>query len=261
MLPIERQRLIYNRVMAEQRVLVSSLAEEMNMSVETIRKDIKILDQQGLVKQVHGGAVALGEPRMQRNPEMEKRRTTYTEERRRIAQQAVDHLEMDDVIVLSAGATMDEMARLLPDNYRLTVFTNSISAMNILVHRCKENTFDGQVFILGGFTDSYDMCVFGEMTNEMIKALRFDKAFLSATTVSTEGPMLSNISEGITSNLLMKQSSKSFLLATSHKFGHTSLYCFGTLKDLDCIITDSTKPLPKNILAAIEEDEISLIIS
>lgn len=248
----ERQRVIEKKIAADGRVAVRALAAEMNVSVETIRRDLRRMDEQGLLKQVHGGAIAADKELMLRNLAMSQRRERDMQQRAAIAQAAAEMIQPGDVIALNAGLTMDEMAKRLPDGYGLTVFTFSISALNILVERLNNHTFSGQVYMLGGCADPFDMCVSGEMVEQCLKHLHVDKAFVAPTTVNADGAMISNMSEGRHTALLVKNASQSFLLATSARFGYTSLYQFGALEDFQGVLTDDAHSLPQDIQKRLE---------
>ncbi|MBQ4552931.1 MAG: DeoR/GlpR transcriptional regulator [Clostridia bacterium] len=260
MLAEERKKYILTRLHAENSVRIKSLAEEMNVSIETVRRDIQKLHSQKLLMQVHGGALPLSKSPFRLNPALKIRQEAEISERRLIAQQAVTHLHKNEVIAINEGVTSDALAKALPSDYNLSVYTTSIPVAFILYERMHTGDFDGQVSILSGSIDTQRKAMNSELSFDLIRHLHFDKAFLSATAVDASGAMLTSYETGKAAEMLSQQASQHFLLASSSKFGYSSTYCYSPLNDFDCIITDSTHPLPVKITELIDHDSIQLEI-
>ena len=134
MLKEERHRFILNEVGIHNRILLTDIADRLNVSVDTIRRDIKELHNSKQLKKVHGGAVSLGFNNY--NPTGKK---IYSlEKKSKIAEKAVGLIKDGQVILLSGGTTNLELARKLPPKMKLTCFTPSLPiAVQLLT---KDNT-------------------------------------------------------------------------------------------------------------------------
>lgn len=122
MLKEERQRMILSEVEVHNRVLLADLAEQLDVSVDTIRRDVKELDQAQKLRKVHGGAISLGFV----SPAAASPNTYALEEKKAIAEKAIGLLRDGSVIFIDGGTTCLELARLLPESLDLTCFTLSL---------------------------------------------------------------------------------------------------------------------------------------
>ncbi|MDQ1248508.1 MAG: DeoR family transcriptional regulator, fructose operon transcriptional repressor, partial [Actinomycetota bacterium] len=139
----ERQAAIVTRARSQGRVDVADLAEAFDVSAETVRRDLSILERSGLVRRVHGGAIwadALGF-----EPALTVRETTQTEEKARIAEAALAFLPESGAIAIDAGSSTQRLAEIIPPGRELTVVTNSLPIASLLAGR-KELT----VHLAGG---------------------------------------------------------------------------------------------------------------
>jgi DeoR/GlpR family transcriptional regulator of sugar metabolism len=122
MLKEERQQTILNEVELHNRILLTDVAETLDVSIDTVRRDVKELDAENKLKKVHGGAISLGfTTNSTRNTNI-----YALEEKVSIAQKATTLLKDGAVIFVDGGTTCMELARLIPDNLKLTCFTISL---------------------------------------------------------------------------------------------------------------------------------------
>jgi DeoR family transcriptional regulator, fructose operon transcriptional repressor len=140
MLKEERFNYIINEVRIRNRVLLVDIAKKLNVSEDTIRRDLNYLDEQGKIKKVHGGAISSSFHLYSYREDQ-----IYAHESKSIIASKAHQLLRDSfVIVMSGGTTNLEMARLLPDNLKLTIFTPSLPiAMQLLEHPMIETIFVG----------------------------------------------------------------------------------------------------------------------
>src|SRR5919197_1891977 len=115
----ERQQEILRLARESGRVDVLSLAEEFQVTAETVRRDLKALDRAGLVRRVHGGAIPAG--RLDFEPDLAEREGTSTDEKDRIAKAALTELPSEGTMILDAGTTVARLAAALPLEASLTV--------------------------------------------------------------------------------------------------------------------------------------------
>jgi DeoR family fructose operon transcriptional repressor len=140
MLREERYNYIVNEVKIRNRVLLTDIARKLNVSEDTIRRDLNHLDEQGKIKKVHGGAISSSFHLYSYREDQ-----IYAHEHKStIATKAVKLLHENCVVLMSGGTTNLELARLIPDNISLTVFTPSLPvAMQLIAHPLVETIFIG----------------------------------------------------------------------------------------------------------------------
>lgn len=140
MLREERHRFILNEVNIRNRVLLTDIAQKLAVSEDTVRRDLHQLNEQGKLKKVHGGAVANSFHLYSYREDQ-----IYAHEHKiEIATKAIRMLKDGGVLVMSGGTTNLEVARLLPEQLHLTVFTPSLPiAMQLIAHENIETIFVG----------------------------------------------------------------------------------------------------------------------
>lgn len=120
----ERLQLILGRARADGRVDVAALAAELDVTPETVRRDLNALERQGLVRRVHGGAIPV--ERLGFEPALGTRSEVLTNEKERIAKAALAELPSEGAVLLDAGTTTARIADLMPSDKELTIVTNSV---------------------------------------------------------------------------------------------------------------------------------------
>ena len=240
----ERQQEILRLARDSGRVDVLSLAEEFQVTAETIRRDLKALDRAGLVRRLHGGAIPAG--RLDFEPDLAERESTAADEKDRIAHAALAELPADGSVVLDAGTTVARLAAALPLESGLTVVTHSLpTAARLADHP------GVQLHLIGGrvrhrtraAVDAWALRAYGE--------IRADVVFLAANGFSTEhGLTTPDLAEAAVKRATVAAARRVVLLADSAKHGQEHFACFGELADVDLLITD--KGLSDDDTAAIE---------
>jgi DeoR family transcriptional regulator, fructose operon transcriptional repressor len=177
MLKEERRNFIMNEVKMRNRVLLTDLAVKLDVSEDTVRRDLKHLDKHGQVKKVHGGAIS-NSYHLYHYQENE----IYAHESKSIiAQKAHALLKEGQVILMSGGTTNLELARLLPRNFQATVFTLSLPvAMQLLEHPTIETIF------IGGRLSREAQISLGAETVQSLSQLKADLCFLGTSHLDPE---------------------------------------------------------------------------
>lgn len=229
----ERQQEILRLARDGGRVDVVSLAEEFQVTAETIRRDLKALDRAGLLRRVHGGAIPAG--RLDFEPDLAERETTATDEKDRIAKAAVAELPDKGTMILDAGTTIARLAGALPLEATLTVVTHSLPiAARLADHPGM------QLHLIGGrvrhrtraAVDAWALRAYGE--------IRADVVFLAANGFSIEhGLTTPDLAEAAVKRAALSAARRVVLLADSAKHGQEHFARFGDLSEVDLLITDS----------------------
>ncbi|MGW0731493.1 DeoR/GlpR family DNA-binding transcription regulator [Streptomyces sp. NPDC002851] len=240
----ERQQEILRLARDSGRVDVLSLAEELQVTAETIRRDLKALDRAGLVRRVHGGAIPAG--RLDFEPDLAERESTAADEKDRIARAAVAELPTEGSVILDAGTTVARLAAALPLESGITVVTHGLATAARLADHPGI-----QLHLVGGrvrnrtraAVDSWSLRAYGE--------IRADVLFLAANGFSVEhGLTTPDLAEAAVKRATVAAARRVVLLADSSKHGQEHFARFGDLADVDLLITDSG--LTKAAVAAIE---------
>jgi len=229
----ERHQLLAQRARRDGRVDVGDVAAELGVAPETIRRDLGVLERQGVVRRVYGGAVAV--ERLDFEPEVAQRDQTNAAEKDAIARAALDLVPDRGSILLDAGTTTSRLATLLPADRELTVITNSIPVASILATRPGVT-----LHVLGGRVRGTTLAAVEARTLRALEGLLVDVAFLGANGFSAEhGCTTPDMAESAVKAAVVAAARKRVLLADHSKYGTDQLSRFARLAEIDVLITDS----------------------
>lgn len=231
----ERQKDIVKKVNETGRILVSEIQELYQISADCARRDLRVLENRGLLQRTHGGAIAVtskgGYPSPTYNPsDLKEMQQDYLA----VAKRAIEHIENGEVIYITTSSVGYYMAENLPEDMEITVLTNSVTIGEVL--RKKMNI---AVILLGGEMSHRGHC-HDFYTIQMINSIRIDKAFLSHTALSLDfGASIHNSAGVEFGKAVMKNSSVNIGLYPSKKIGKNSIHSVCRIEDYDLLITDS----------------------
>ncbi|MFB9839232.1 DeoR/GlpR family DNA-binding transcription regulator [Actinoallomurus acaciae] len=229
----ERQQEILRRARAQGRVDVMSLADEFAVTSETIRRDLTMLERAGTVRRVYGGAVPVGRPPV--DPALSARDGLMTTEKERIAKTALTEVPAEGAIIIDAGSTTGRLAEIMPTDRELTVIVNSLPLATILTPRANLT-----VIILGGRVRRSTYATVDDWLLQPLSQMYVDVAFMATGGLSLErGLTTPDPGEASVKAAMMASARRSILLADHTKVGNDSLARFGSLSDVDLLITDS----------------------
>lgn len=229
--PQRRQRIL-DIVAARRAARLEDLSLALGVSTATVRRDLDELQAQGLLRRVHGGAVA-GERSSE--PHFEVKAAEAAEEKERIAARAVSLLAPDETIYLDSGSTTLAVARLLRGWDRLTVVTNSLPIAN-------EIGGQGPTLILvGGEFRPTSQAFVGPLTRHLLENIHVSKALIGTYALSLEdGLSTTDAAEAFTKALALRRATEVIVLADSRKLGTTSFANAGPLDQVDVLVTDAS---------------------
>ncbi|GIJ46370.1 DeoR family transcriptional regulator [Virgisporangium aliadipatigenens] len=229
----ERQQEILRLARVEGRVDVAALADTLNVTAETIRRDLTTLERAGVLRRVHGGAIPV--ERIGFEPAVATRDAVLTVEKERIAKAALSELPEDGAIILDAGTTTARLAQALPLDRELTVVVNSPVLATMLASRANIN-----VLLLGGRLRGRTLATVDDWALRPLADLYVDVAFLGANGCSVErGLTTPDPAEAAVKRAMITAARRTVLLADHTKIGNDYLARFGQLSDLDLLITDT----------------------
>lgn len=232
----ERRQLIVEIARESGRVSVVDLAAQLQVAQETVRRDLAELEIQGLITRVHGGA--LPADRIEFEGDVGSRRARNPEEKARIARRAVEEIHDAETIFLDEGSTATYVAKALDPQHPLTVVTASVPVV-LTAHAHPLIT----VVLLGGTVRSRSIAASGELASRMLGDLVIDVAFLGTNGISIRhGLTCPDLSVAAVKRAAIVSARRVVLVTDSTKFGLNSFASFGTINDLDAIVTGSAAP-------------------
>ena len=229
----ERQQEILQHARTQGRVDVGALADTFAVTAETIRRDLTTLERAGMLRRVHGGAIPI--ERIGFEPALAARDAVLTSEKERIAKVALQEVPADGAIILDAGTTTARLAQALPIDRELTVVVNSPAIAAILGPRTNLN-----VLLLGGRVRGRTLATVDDWALRPLADLYVDVAFLGTNGCSVErGLTTPDPAEAAVKRAMIGAARRAILLADHTKIGNDYLARFGSLADLDLLITDT----------------------
>ncbi|MFV2086686.1 DeoR/GlpR family DNA-binding transcription regulator [Micromonospora sp. LOL_021] len=229
----ERQQEIVRLARADGRVDVTALAESLNVTAETIRRDLTTLERAGVLRRVHGGAIPV--ERIGFEPALAARDAVLTTEKERIAKAALAELPHEGAIILDAGTTTARLAAILPADRELTVVINSPALATVLGARSNLN-----VLLLGGRVRGRTMATVDDWALRPLADVYVDVAFIGTNGCSVErGLTTPDPAEAAVKRAMIGAARRSVVLADHTKIGNDYLARFGRLADIDTLITDN----------------------
>ncbi|MGY6744348.1 MAG: DeoR/GlpR family DNA-binding transcription regulator [Cecembia sp.] len=217
-------------------VSVADLSKELDVTMVTIRKDLKILEDKGLLYRSHGSATPVSPYVNDRS--VSEKKLVRVEEKTKIALAAMDLVDEDDAIIIGSGTTVVALAQAIPKNKKLTVLT---AAMNVTLALI--DAPEVEVVQLGGVVRKSSSSVVGHYAEEMLKQFACSKLFLSVDGISLDyGLTTSHMMEAHLNAQMIKAVQKTIVLADSSKFGKKGFGKICNLEDIDMVITDEGIP-------------------
>jgi DeoR family transcriptional regulator, aga operon transcriptional repressor len=212
-------------------VSVQDLTERTGVSEVTIRKDLSILEEMGLVVRTHGGAQLAEDISARRD--LESRAVEHVAEKRQIASLAAQLIADGDTIFLDSGSTCAILAEQIVGK-NLRVVTNSIAVMNALAE-----AHGISLFSIGGSYRREAGSFLGPLALENIKGFQIETCFVGATGISGRGVFSSqNILESQLKTAILQNSRRRIVLADTSKFNTTAFSIFARTGDVDVIIAE-----------------------
>ncbi len=234
------------------RVTVEGLAETLNVTPQTVRRDLGELCEKGHLSRVHGGAIL---PLGIYNLGYEERRALSFLEKQRIAQALAAHIPDGASVFLNIGTTTEEVARALLGHRNLLVLTNNLNVANIL-----SANPNSEVLIAGGILRRNDGGIVGDVAVDFVNQFHVDFAAISCAAISPDGIMLDyDYREVRVSKAILKNARRKILMADHAKFSRHAPVRIESMAELDRFITD--RPPHREIVKLCKDSEVILEIT
>jgi DeoR/GlpR family transcriptional regulator of sugar metabolism len=237
MLAQERQDKISEMIQKDGAVTAAKLMALFGVSIETVRRDLLVLERGGKLMRVHGGAVA--KAGMKAYPTLQQRTREFRAEKYQLSRAAARFVSEGDIISIDAGSTAIAFAEVLKEQFhKLTVVTHSKDVFDLL---CNHREFE--LILCGGQYLRGDNAFCGELTLNMLRSLHTQKAFVFPSAVSIEYGICDFQQELYpVQKQLMRSADQVYILADSSKFEKTGLLKLDDMKPEYIYITDGALP-------------------
>lgn len=263
MLAHERRARLIEALSAEGRLRVSRAAVALDVSEETVRRDLAALEEQGLVRRVHGGALPAGPLRLIESP-LAERLAQDAEAKAAIARRALELVPARGSLVLDSGSSTLRVAELLAEEAsarpaaepprELLVITNSVPAAAVLA-----GVPGIALEVLGGSVRGVTHAIAGSEADARLRGIRADLALLGANGLSPEhGASTPDAVEAGTKAAMVGAARQRAVLADATKHGAEHVHRFARLDELDALVTDAAPPAP--LAAALREAGVEVLL-
>ena len=253
----KRREYILDLLVANHSVSVTKLCEHLGVSEMTIRRDLRALETEGLLRRTHGGAVS----NMGRSyePLLRLRAGENTHQKAAIGRKAAEMVQDGHSIALDVGTTTLEIARALHDKHNLTIITASLPiALEIVSNFTMES--DVRLILTGGIVRAGELSMVGEIARHTYQNLHVDIAFFGAGGISPDvGLTEFNLEDTQVKQALLATAQHKVLVADSSKFGRTTFATIAPLSAIDTIVTDSG--LTPEMLKALRDRHIRVMLA
>ena len=229
---MERHQLILEMLERQKHIKVLELCDILDVSAVTIRKDLKLLEEKGLLYRTHGGA-SLENPYINERPIQEKEKISI-EEKSRIAEVAAKLIKPNDSIMIASGTTVQQLARAIQPKEKLNVITSSLFvALELLKHK------EIEVIQLGGNVRHSSSSVIGHYALQILNNISCNQLFLGVDGIDLDyGCTTTSLEEAVLNEKMISCAQRTTILADSSKFGKRSFGRICGLEHIDEIITD-----------------------
>jgi DeoR family fructose operon transcriptional repressor len=230
-LPAQRRRAIVEEIRTTQHVRAEDLASRFAVSVETVRRDLKMLEKQGLLERVYGGAANLRVGLAEAS--FDQRRTLHAAEKQAIGAAAAAVVEPGETILIDVGTTCLELARNLPMGWTGRVITNSVLVAAELASRPEV-----ELLLSGGRVRAGDLACWGPHAKTLFDDFFVAKAFLGSGGVHPSGGLTDHYSDEVALRRdFIDRATASYVLADSTKLGEVAPCRVCDIDRLDAIVT------------------------
>jgi len=235
LLAAERRNELLAILAAQYKIDVSWAAKTLGTSHETIRKDLVALESQGLLKRVHGGALPVTTVTFEEGVD---ERTQNQDEKRRIAQRALQEVPTSGAIFIDSGSTTRIFADLLPPNPNVIVFTNSLPVAQTLL--LKPGI---PIYLVGGRLRHVSQATVGAWSHSALEELHVDVAFVGTNALSLErGLSTPDADEAATKSRMIAKATTTVLMIDHSKFDQNALFAYSDVSDVQMLITGVETP-------------------
>jgi len=244
MTPNPRQSLLLDEVRARGSASVEALSEQFGVTLQTVRRDVKLLSDAGLLARFHGGVRLPGST--VENIAYRQRQQLNEAGKQRIARAVARAVPNGCSLIINIGTTTEAIARELLHHKDLRVITNNLNVAAIL-----SDNPDCEVIVAGGVVRSRDRGIVGEVTVDFIKQFKVDIGLIGISGIEADGTLRDfDYREVNVARAIIEHSRQVWLAADHGKFNRAAMVELARLNQIDMLFTDAAPPAPFPALLA-----------
>ncbi|MCY3025255.1 DeoR/GlpR family DNA-binding transcription regulator [Aerococcus loyolae] len=248
MLKIERQNFILNKIYTEGKVLISSLSNDLEVSEDTIRRDLIELDQKNQLKRVRSGAIRIG-PSI---TDFSYRENKDIPTKKEIAKKVIPNLKQNTTIMVDGSSSNLELIKLLPENFMATIITN---CPPIIIELANKTNI--KVISIGGEFYKRSQVNLGVSAYKQIKKIYADYYLMGVYNIDSQyGCSVPTQEEADIKEVMSQQSDKVLCLVTNDKFETISSFFHQDIHGISTIFTDN---VATNIKKSYEDSGVTIV--
>lgn len=251
MTPNPRQAELLNEVRARGAVSVEALAERFGVTLQTVRRDVTLLADAGLLARFHGGVRVPGSTT--ENIAYRQRQQLNEAAKQRIARTVAQAVPAGCSLIINIGTTTEAIARELLHHRGLRVITNNLNVAAIL-----SDNPDCEVIVAGGVVRGRDRGIVGEATVDFIQQFKVDIGLIGISAIEADGSLRDfDYREVKVARAILAQSRQVWLAADHSKFNRPAMVELARLDQVDRLYTD--EPLPEPFPALLAEAGVACV--
>jgi len=247
-----RQRQLLEHVRAQVTISVEDLARQLDVTPQTVRRDVKYMEEAKLLTRYHGG---VGLPSSVQNIDYSQRQIMNSDAKRRIAAAVAARVPPSCSLLINIGTTTEEVARALMHHPDLHVVTNNLNVAAILSDNPK-----CEVIIAGGVVRNRDRGIVGEATVDFIRQFKVDIGIIGISSIEDDGTLRDfDPREVKVAQAIIEQSRAVWLVADHDKFGRQALVRVAHVSQVGVLFTDA--PPPAAMTALLREAGVEVVVA
>jgi DeoR family glycerol-3-phosphate regulon repressor len=247
-----RHRRLLDHIRLHGDTSVEELAKLLEVTTQTIRRDIRELEDARLLARYHGG---VGIPSTVENIDYDQRRAMDSDAKQRIGELAAAQVEPGRSLIINIGTTTEEVAKALQQHRGIRVVTNNLNVASTL-----SNCDEVEVIVAGGLVRKRDRGIVGEATIDFMRQFKVDIGIIGVSGIENDGTLLDyDYREVRVTQAIIEQSREVWLVADHTKFGRHALVRLGNISQIDKFITDL--PVPPEAAEAFERAGVQVLVA
>ncbi len=247
----DRQSSILRWVETDGHVKVDEMVRRYDVTEQTIRRDLTLLENRQLLQRVHGGAKPTNSTE---NIAYVDRQILHHQEKQRIAKVIASHIPNNSSLFINIGTTTETIAHALMQHSGLQVVTNNLHVATLMSQKA-----DFRVIVTSGEVRAIDGGIVGEATLDFIKQFKLDYGLIGISAIDNEGTLLDfDYREVKVAQAIIEHSRQVYLAADHSKFGRKAMVRLGNISQADMFFTDRAPG--QEILARMNDAEVTLQI-
>jgi DeoR family glycerol-3-phosphate regulon repressor len=244
MTPNPRQAQLLDEVRARGAMSVEALADQFGVTLQTVRRDVKLMADVGLLARFHGGVRVPSSTT--ENIAYRQRQQLNEQAKKRIARAVAQAVPDGCSLILNIGTTTEAIARELLKHKGLRVITNNLNVAAIL-----SDNPDCELIVAGGVVRSRDRGIVGEATVDFIQQFKVDIGLIGISAIESDGTLRDfDYREVKVARAIIEHSREVWLAADHSKFNRPAMVQLAALNQVDRLFTDATPPEPFPALLA-----------